>query len=103
MGMHLCRILCWFTMHRAKRGAACQPGNGVLVLPLSCSGSRAAEKLFRGDGSDNASNHSGGGGGSTSDGLVDCCVNAFSPLLSSMGSYTANIVVLRMVCEVPFL
>ena len=26
----------------------------------------AAEKLFRGDGSDNASNHSGGGGGSTS-------------------------------------
>ena len=26
--------------------------------------------------------------------LFDCCVNAFSPLLSSMGSYTANIVVL---------
>ena len=35
--------------------------------------------------------------------LVDCSVNAFFPLLSSMGSYTANIVVLRMVCEVPFL
>ena len=34
--------------------------------------------------------------------LVDCCVNDFLPALSSMGSCTANIVVLRMVCEVPF-
>ena len=34
--------------------------------------------------------------------LVDCCVNDFLPLLSSMGSFTANIVVLRRVCDVPF-
>ena len=32
---------------------------------------------------------------------VDCCVNAFLPLLSSMGSFTAKMVVLRRVCEVP--
>ena len=31
----------------------------------------------------------------------DCCVNAFLPLLSSMGSFTAKMVVLRSVCEVP--
>ena len=34
---------------------------------------------------------------------VDCCVNAFLPLLSSMGSFTAKMVVLRRVCEVPSL
>ena len=34
---------------------------------------------------------------------VDCCVNAFLPLLSSMGSFTAKMVVLRRVCEVPTL
>ena len=85
-----------------ERGRLPARKRGLGLTPLHAA-EAAAEKLFRGDGSDNASNHSGGGGGSTSDGLVDCCVNDFSPLLSSMGSYTANIVVLRMVCEVPFL
>ena len=35
--------------------------------------------------------------------LFDCCVNDFLPLLCRMGSYTANIVVLRRVSEVPTL
>jgi len=35
--------------------------------------------------------------------LVDCCVNAFLRLLSSMGSFTAKMVVQRRVCEIPTL
>ena len=35
--------------------------------------------------------------------LVDCCVNAILPLLSSMGSFTAKMVVLERVCVVPTL
>ena len=35
--------------------------------------------------------------------LVDCCVNAIFPLISSMVSFTANIVVLWRVSEVPTL
>jgi len=32
---------------------------------------------------------------------VDCCVNVILPLMSSMVSFTAKMVVLRRVCEVP--
>ena len=35
--------------------------------------------------------------------LVDCCVNDCWPLFGSIGSFTAHMVVLRMVCEVPTL